>query len=540
MIEDFDKCTGNATYAADVCIVGGGAAGITLSRDLAKSGLDVCLLESGGLDYDARIQELARGTSCGYTYYDLEESRLRFFGGTTSIWGGRCAQLDRIDFERRPWVEHSGWPFGKDAIAPYYARAQRDFDLAEMDGSDAAWKEHGLGRPPFDRDEIATSFWQFDLAADRFAQARCRDVIDSPKIKVVLHATVINIQANADGTAIDRLDIANLRGGRGEARGKIYVLAAGGLEVPRLLLASNGVHPNGLGNGYDVAGRYFMEHPHARGGHIVTTDVWTTLRLLPRSYSYRGHRYAALARPGEALQRREGALNSSFTISARQPPDEKMTLTKHVYMRLRKELNPNRGNRILWHLNRRFLLAAREFVGPHIGWSQVKRGSHGLYMVVRAEQAPNPQSRVVLSDERDSLGMRRLVLDWRMSPIDKRTVQVATGALDRELKRMGLGRVERVPWLEDDGPLWQSDPLVSNHPIGGFHHMGTTRMGQSPRDSVVDADCRVHGIGNLYIAGSSVFPTSGWANPTMTILALAHRLGDHLTARWKAFSRARR
>jgi choline dehydrogenase-like flavoprotein len=186
---------------------------------------------------------------------------------------------------------------------------------------------------------------------------------------------------------------------------------------------------------------------------------------------------------------------------------------------------------VLWHLYRRAVLRVREHIGPAIAWANVRRGAYGLYTVIRAEQAPNPDSRVTLTGERDALGMPRVALDWRLSPIDKRSVRVTMEALDGELRRLDLGTCTPEPWLAEDGPDWEVDPLISNHPIGGFHHMGTTRMAASPRAGVVDADCRVHGVANLYVAGSSVFPTGGWANPTLTIVALALRLADHLGRR---------
>jgi len=530
MLVDFETCTDQATFEADVCIIGAGAAGITLSRDLIGAGFRVCLLESGGLDFESSTQDLAQGQSIGFPYYQPGDSRLRFFGGTTSIWGGRCAQLNECDFERRPWVPHSGWPYGKDTLAPYYRRAQHELELEEFEGGEETWDLHGLQAPPFDRDLLRTSFWQFDLVADRFAHRRCRDLMDSPNVTILLHANVIDIQANGDGTAIDKLHIANLRGGRGEARAKIYVLAAGGLENPRLLLASRSIQSTGLGNQNDLVGRFFMEHPHARGGHIVSEHFWQLLKMLPRSYQYEGRRYAALARASETLQQREGILNSSFTISVRQPPNEQMATLKNAYLTLKEELEPNRLGRALWHINRRFLLWAREGIGPALGWFRLKTSRDGLYTVVRGEQAPNPDSRVTLTSEKDALGVPRLALDWRFSDIDKHTVRVLMSALDKEIRRLGLGHVTPSPWLQEEDAPWQIDPLISNHPIGGFHHMGTTRMSASPSEGVVDADCRVHGLGNLFVAGSSVFPTSGWANPTLTLIALTLKLADHIKA----------
>ena len=531
MLEDFNTCTQTAVFEADVCIVGGGAAGVTLAAELIAAGREVLLLESGGIDYDPVIQDQMQGNSVGFPYYPLDNSRLRFFGGTTAIWGGRCAQLNAIDFERRSWVPHSGWPISKADLQPFYACAQRELDLDETGGEDELWERHGLRRPPWSPKVIGSAFWQFDSAADRFASKNPQQIKNSPLARILLHASVTNIRLNPEGTAVETLEFFNTKGGRGTARARHFVLAAGGIETPRLMLTSNGVSRGGVGNRNDLVGRFFMEHPHARGARIDTRHVLRVLTAFPRDYTRNGIRYATLGRPSEALQHREGLLNTSFTIAARQPPGETMWASKKLYMTLRHRLSPNKSNRALRHLYRSGILRARRYLNAPLASAMVRCNYHGLYTVVRAEQAPNPDSRVVLTGERDALGMPRVALDWRFSALDKDTVRGTMQALDAEMRRTGMGTVTPEPWLADDGPEWEVDPLISNHPIGGFHHMGTTRMAASPRDGVVDADCRVHGVANLYVAGSSVFTTSGWANPTLTIVALALRLADHLVNR---------
>ena len=219
MLEDFNTCTQSAEFEADVCIVGGGAAGVTLAAELIAAGREVLLLESGGLDYDPEIQDQMRGDSIGFPYYPLDNSRLRFFGGTTAIWGGRCAQLNAIDFERRPWVPHSGWPITKADLQPFYARAQRDLELDETEGEDELWERHGLRRPPWSAKVIGSAFWQFDTAADRFASRNPQRIKDSPLARILLHASVTDIRLNAQGTAVETLEFVNTRGGRGAAQG---------------------------------------------------------------------------------------------------------------------------------------------------------------------------------------------------------------------------------------------------------------------------------------------------------------------------------
>lgn len=528
MIQDIDATGGRIDAEADVCIVGGGCAGMALARELVGAGQRVVLLESGGMDQADEVDRFMEGELAGFPYYPLHESRLRFLGGTTNIWGGRCAYFDEIDFERRDWVAHSGWPITFDDLASYYRQAQHLIDLETVPPGDALWDLHGLRRPAFDPEVITTRFWQFDTEADRFAAARNRDLLASPRLSVLLHANVTGLRATAAGDAIREATFASLSGAQGTVRAKVVVLAAGGIENPRLLLASNDVQKQGLGNDRDLVGRFFMEHAHARGARIDSDDPLALLRLLPRSYRRNGHSYAALARPADALQAREGLLNTSFTISARQHPGSDMIMSKKLFIRLKHDLRPSRSKRFLWHLLRRNVLLARERFVPWRAARRVRRGRFGLYTVIRAEQSPNPDSRITLSTERDPLGMPKPKLDWRFQAIDKHSVAGTMRALACEFERLDLGRVEPARWLCDPGQLWQTDPLISSHPIGGYHHMGTTRMGASPATGVVDGNCRVFGIQNLYVAGSSVFTTSGWANPTLTLLALSLRLADHL------------
>ncbi len=182
----------------------------------------------------------------------------------------------------------------------------------------------------------------------------------------------------------------------------------------------------------------------------------------------------------------------------------------------------------MWHVYRDVRGLIQRHIKPLIEPLRARTNTRKLYLMVRAEQAPNPDSRVQLSKEVDALGMPMVNLDWRLSNQDKDTVASVCKQLDEEFQCLGKGRIEPSQWLADPAPEWPVDPTVSKHPIGGYHHMGTTRMSDSPRQGVVDANCRIHNYANLYIAGSSVFPTGGWANPTLTILALTNRLAEHL------------
>ncbi len=492
------------------------------------AGHEICLLESGGMDFEDDTQALFAGNNIGMEYYDLDHARLRFFGGTTNIWGGRNVPLDRIDFQTRDWVPHSGWPISLDDLNPYYRLAHDSLELGEFDYSHAMWKTLQLEPLDFDPEQLSTHFWRFDAYTERFNSRRCNDLLESENMRIVLHANVLGLQASENATTVSGLNVSTLGGRKAQVKAKHFVLACGAIENARLLLASNTVETDGIGNDHDLVGRYFMEHPHGRVAHIDVKDPAAIWALYRKRYPQGGVPVApALVMP-ESLQKRLGVLNSAVTFKLQKDPLRGSSLTHKAYMNLKHTLSPTRSGRRLWQSWR----GAQNFLQRNLSMPLLRIGVKvkrmGLYVMARAEQAPNPDSRVQLSTERDSLGSPRADLDWRLGSLDKETMLQFGHTLQREFKRLGYGKVTTSDWLQDGRPEWPVDASVGNHPIGGYHHMGTTRMSDSPATGVVDANCTVHGYDNLHIAGSSVFTTGGWANPTLTILALSHRLGDHL------------
>lgn len=511
---------------ADVAVIGAGAAGITVARHLLSRGLTVLLLESGGLDHDAESSDLNAGESVGQSYYELERSRLRFFGGTTAIWGGRCAHLDPIDFEKRSWVAHSGWPITAEELAPWYELARPLVGLPPRRS-----RFEGLDRAParLNGGEIAINHWEFDHEFDRFGAARNRDLFDHPRLTILLHATVREVVALQSGLAISHLDVRGPSGASVEVRAGDYVLAAGGIENARLLLASQSVMPAGLGNQNDLVGRFFMEHPHARGGTVRGAPAWELLRFFANRTM--GDVVAApLLTATERFQRENGLLNSALTIAARRPLGGQHSLVKRAYLHAKHKVEPTTYARSLWKTQRLAGRTIKHVIGPLFPWLDYRSRRSELTVVLRAEQAPNPSSRVTLTDQRDALGMPRVRLDWRISEQDVRTASELVRATSRAFAKAALGHIEPAGWLEK-GEAWEFDPLVSAHPIGAFHHMGTTRMASDPKQGVTDAYGRVHGLANLFVAGTSLFPTGGWANPTLPMLALALRTSDHIAVR---------
>ena len=527
MLQDLAEIPHETTIEADVCIIGAGAAGITLARSLLNSPLQVCLLESGGFDHESSVTGLGVGSNKGMTYCDLVDTRLRFFGGTTNIWGGRCAPLDTEDFEAKSWVPHSGWPICFKDLRSGYQRAHQDLELGPPIDTAEAWQHMQSSHPGYLREAFTNSFWQFDEQKERFSASRCKDLFSAPNIRVITHASVTHLQANATASGLARVSVKGLGGQKAIVVARSYVLAAGAIENARLMLMSSDVETNGIGNSHDQVGRYFMEHPHGRLGEVVSKsafDLWSTFE---KRFPAGSVPLAAVVRASVGTQEREGILNTALTFKMQRAPEIGLALHKRAYQAIKHQLPPTSSNRALWHLYNKSKRIFQRYRTPLVKIAS-KTGKRNVYAMIRGEQAPNPESRITLSDSTDGLGKPKADLHWQLGDQDKHTLRVLARQLKQSLEQAGVGTFISEPWIDDPDPAWPVDPTVGNHPIGGYHHMGTTRMSRSASTGVTDENCQVFGYSNLFVAGSSVFTTSGWANPTLTIIALSHRLSDHL------------
>lgn len=488
MLIDARKLSPGTRIDADVCIVGAGAAGISIARELRGLALRICLLESGGLTPEDATQGLYRGTNLGRRYFRLDRTRTRFFGGSTNCWMGFCRPLDADDFEKRDWISDSGWPFGGDTLLPYYRRAQSVCRLGPFRyrGDECATPQ--LPQLAFPDGDVVTRCFQ--IAPTRFGEIYRDEITGAANIDTYLHTNVVELEPGEAGGAIARVHARTLAGNDLRFHPKVVVLATGGIENARILLASRRVQTSGLGNQNDLVGRYFMEHPHTLTGEFLPSGP-------VRLGLYRTHRRGGVAVLGvlalsEAVRRREGLANFTASLGAPQP------------------LDPFEGD---------LATTVAGVDGGRAPSADVK-----YVLSNECEQVPNPESRVVLAYERDPLGMNRVELKWRLSAQDKSSLRRSHELLARGLGRAGVGRLKLT--LDADDEAWPADLN------GARHHMGTTRMHPDPRRGVVDADGRVHGTANLFVAGSSLFPTSGSANPTLTIVALALRLADRLKERF--------
>lgn len=516
MLVDLREIEGKQEFSADVCIVGAGAAGVTLASQLSGSSVSVCLVESGGLEADGQTQLLSEVENVGIPRLPAISRRLRLFGGTTTHWTGKCGRLDPMDMAVRDWVPDSGWPIDRAELDPYYDRAQEVLDLAPDRNGLALANRFGVPIPSID-DKIAhLHAWQMS-APTRFG-TKYRWVANSaPNIKTILYANATNVQVNPAETYVEHVDVKSLNGKSARIIAQIFVLACGGIENARLLLASNGVNPRGVGNPHDIVGRYFMEHLRARLLISVDKDPYVIQRTY-NTYSDGGREYWLGMSLSETFQRNERILNGAFMAnydSAEVPVTETASLLGRGLLRGDLPDEPTEAAlRVLRNLDEVIINLRRKAYRP--GSRNFTRDA--AVFVVETEQSPHRESCIGLSSELDGLGQRRALVDWRLSELDRQSMLRAIQAFSAQLWLCHRARVLL--------PTSMSSPLASwgNNFLDVSHHMGTTRMSSDPTRGVVDTDCRVHGIENLYVAGSSVFPTCGHVNPTMTIVALAIRL----------------
>jgi choline dehydrogenase-like flavoprotein len=534
MIIDSHSLSDGNNIRSDLCIVGAGIAGIPLAKEFLDTNISVSLIESGGLKPAVETQSLNAGNNVGVPYYYLDQTRARAFGGTSHMWicdlggsklGVRLMGLDEIDFEKRDWVPNSGWPFTKKELDPYYEKAHTFCEIGPYSYSIEGWKnilpDNDRALLPSDS-LIQTRIFQF--ARKELWYEKYKNIIqDTNNITAYINATVLNIVTDESGNSIERLDVGTLDGKRFRFFAKRYIIAAGAIETARIMLLSNSVHRDGLGNMYDNVGRYFMEHPHIWTGYIIPSNK----EIFNRINLYDVHTVNNTPIMGKLaidsrIQKKEHLLNFVTSIH----PANKTIIPEEV-IKFRRGLGKLKRGKIVTSelvqsakkspaMLAHVVKGLRRKIDKKYDY-QLKQ-PNVLVMNPMAEQIPNRESRVTLNNECDAFGQKRASLNWQLTTQDINSIRRSQQIIGSELRRNGIG--EMIVELTDDS----IPPRIH----GGWHNMGTTRMHIDPRQGVVDENCKVHGLSNLYIAGPSVFPTVGCANPVLTIIAMSMRLADHL------------
>jgi choline dehydrogenase-like flavoprotein len=540
--------------ACDVCVVGGGAAGITAALELENAGLQVILLEAGGTKWDPRCQDLYKGNILDpSTHAPLDEYRHRRLGGTTTVWGGRCIPFDSIDFAERDYVPHSGWPICLQDLEPYYKRAQQYCDCGDYAYNVS---EALPGAPPnmipgfHDGSVVTSRLERFSLPTD-FGKTFYNHLHHTTGIRVLLNANCVLINVGPDGTRASTVEVCSLHKKQFRVKAKAFVLAAGGLEITRLLLVSDKVHKNGIGNHSGWLGRCYMSHISGNISEVKidgdpnevifgyekdSQGVYCRRRFYISEQAQREFRvlnFAAMLDnpPMHDPSHRNGVFSLVFfaknirAVRTKIPPESSKFLTmagtvQNVnWAHLRNVVGgiPEIASFMPGFCYRRF--AERRKIPSLVMKSRLNKYSVHYH----AEQAPDPQSRVYLGDERDVFGMRRLEVDYRISDLDIQSIYRAHILIDRQLRKQGCGYLTFSQKNENR----VVEDIRRQLGVGG-HHIGTTRMSREPSTGVVDSECRIHGVSNLFVASSSVFPTSSQANPTLTIVAFAARIANHI------------
>lgn len=534
MIQNSTYINESALVKTDICIIGAGVAGITIAREFINKNVDVVLLESGGFESTEETRGLLDGKNVGLRY-DFENSRGRGFGGTSLMWdadlgegkiGVRLRELDAIDFEQRDWVPNSGWPFGKNHLNPYYEKAHKVFQLGPYTSDPEDWEDPvSTPKLPFRSNNVKTTIFRF-ARNSVFSNDYRKEIEASKNVHAYLNATVLKINTTENAAKVKSVVVVSPNGKRFKVQAKYFILATGGLEVPRMLLNTDDVVKTGLGNQYDLVGRYYMEHPHLWTGSYFPSNR----NIYKQAGLYKIHTRNGISVMGklmlnESVQRREKLLN--FTTSIHPDPLLGVYQAGQSFRALMGSGGRKSSKELLKHS--KFVLNNLNLSSSEImrkvarstreEWYDSNIKAFGFKLNIMAEQEPDPESRLTLDRERDRLGQRKLALNWKVNSNDMRSIRRAQEILDEEMRKSGLGTVH----VE----LSDSDTVPSDiH--GGFHHMGTTRMHRNPKKGVVDENCRLHSTQNLFIAGSSVFPTVGFANPTLTIVAMSLRLAGHL------------
>jgi choline dehydrogenase-like flavoprotein len=543
MRKDAKQILNHSDLHCDVCVVGSGAAGITAARELALAGVSVLLIEAGGEKQRPEQIDLYRGSSKSTNHAPLHLYRQRRLGGTTVVWGGRSAPFEAIDLENRCYVPHSGWPISENDLSDAYVRAHEYLDLGPFSYSAAqSFPRSAQFAAKCCPEVVVDKIWRFSLPTNFWS--KYQSVFSShQKADVIVNGSCTEVVTNTGGDRVDYIRVTSSPNHQFTVRAKTYVLATGGLEVTRLLLASRSVHKSGIGNAQDLLGRFYISHLtgnagtiHFRGGY---GEYFWKYVMSEGVYCKR------LMRVTHAAQRRNGLLNLAATATHMEfhDPSHGSGVLSSVYLAKRyllgrippefsRELSDSKYHHLLKHATnvlfspvemlrfadtwtRRRFLASRKLPSVEL------HNDNGIYTLhFDAEQSPNFDSRVTLSDELDELGTPRLVVDWRMNRGDAESVSRSIELIARDLESAGIAKLNIKPDLAND---------VYAHNVVGSHHIGTTRMGSSPSTGVVDSECRVFGIPNLYVASSSVFPTSSYVNPTLQIVAMAIRIAAHIT-----------
>lgn len=521
MIVDLQREAPPERFVPAVCIVGAGAAGIVLAAELIRRRIPVLLLESGGARVEDAAQALGDYEPAGQPQQPPRVGRSRVLGGTTKSWGGQILPLTAEDFKVRDWIAGSGWPFPRETLDPFYTRALGAEGLdSAIPEDERIWRRIGMPMPALGS-ELLPYFTRWCPEPD-FARLH-RAIFASPHLCVALHATVTGLMLSDTRKKIAGLSYRTPAGKEGVFSAEQYVFCLGTIDTVRLLLQPQRDGHAAPWNASGLLGRNLQCHIDLNAAVISPLDSTRLHNYFANVYAH-GLKYHPKFRLAPAVQQRERMLNIAGFVTARHPAERSLIRVKAM-------------GRHLLHgrfegISRQDLSAAAAQLPILLKLADGYIRQHRAYWVpgsdirlrVHCEQEPLSASILRLTTEHDAAGMLRACLDWQVSPSEWATIRKFTQRVDEDFRRSGIAKLSIHPeLLRDDG--------FSGLTFENSHHvMGGSRMADDPREGVVTPDLRLHGVRNAFICSASVFPTSGFSNPTHTLIALAIRLADHLAA----------
>ena len=520
MQNDLEAVASGTEFQSEVCIAGAGVAGLILAQRLSAAGIAVHVLEAGGESPEPRSQELYQGEMRGRMHTGTAGGRFRTFGGSSTQWAGQLLPYPDENFQKREAVDGISWPISGKDLAEYYPAI-----LNIMGADDLPYTEQFLekvGARSFSTEEIRLRFSKWSPFSRRnLGNTLGKECLASKHATVFLHANVTSINLHPDGNRVESLSVKNYQGGEFVFKASTFVLCCGTIETSRLLLASNRVQKAGVGNAHDQVGRYFHDHVTACVSHVQGQDRIAFNRYFA-PYYLQNTLHTVRMEASPQLQESATMLGVMGGFYIYEPEDSGFAILRQILKNFQRGKfsfdafgDPRKIPSALYEAGKsafELKIRRRRFPAAH---AQID-------LRIDSEQRPRPDSRILLSDQMDVLGMPKVVVDWKISEDEATTLHRYAVLLHSFLNSLGLTTMRWVPGSLESPEFW----MMAGHDV--YHPMGGTRMGDTPEKSVVNDSLQVHGIANLYLASCSTFPTGGSSNPTFTLMALSLRLADRL------------
>jgi hypothetical protein len=520
---DLNSSTAPSELHCDFCVIGGGAVGLAIAADLSRAGRNVVILEAGGVSLEQDSQSIFQGDSIGRPFNNIQVGRYRVLGGTTTFWAGQLVEFDPVIWEHRPWVAPSSWPINHEVMARYYHEAYRLLGLSDLPADAEIWRSVETEAPRLSEGlNIALTRW---LPIRNFAKLFKQDIRDSTRLTVVVHANVTSISTDAHSECVHTIASRSLSGNRLAVFPRATVLACGTIEIARLLLqkAENTKVESWHRNSW--TGRGFLDHLHVTAGEVDVRDRRTFSNMFD-SIHLHGYKYYPTIRLSSNIQREYQLIDvaAQFAFSGR-PMDH----LENIKMFISSVLNGRAPSNLLEvpHHIASVAKISLPLVYRYLSAHRSYRAADAkVLLTLFAEQIPTPKSFLQLAAATDNLGMQKIQVHWDLDGRELRSLCFMARSIRRALAVNKVADVSLYSQLDEQNPAFLS--AVTD----AVHHMGTARIGSTPDEGVVDGNLRIFGTQNLYVAGAAVFPTSGYANPTFTAIALGLRLCELLKTKY--------